>query len=60
MWNWGGWAGLRREDEVVIELRKMGFNLNHDNFALADFGSGLLAYMKKVFLANKAIKNHEA
>jgi hypothetical protein len=47
-------------DEVVIELRKMGFNLTHDNFALEDFGSGLLAYMKKVFLANKAIKNHEA
>lgn len=46
-------------DEVVIELRKMGFNLTHDNFALEDFGSGLLAYMKKVFLANKAIKNHE-
>ena len=46
-------------DEVVIELRKQGFNLTHANFTLEDFGSGLLSYMKKVFVANKAIKNHE-
>ena len=46
-------------DEVVIELRKQGFNLTHANFTLEDFGSGLLSYLKKVFVANKAIKNHE-
>ena len=27
---------------------------------LENFGSGLLAYMKKAFLANKAIKSREA
>ena len=47
------------DDEVVIELRKRGFNLTHDNFTLENFGGGLLEYMKKVYLANKAIKNHE-
>lgn len=46
-------------DEVVIELRKRAFNLTHNNFTLEDFGNGLLEYMKKVYLANKAIKNHE-
>ncbi len=45
-------------DEVVIELRKRAFNLTHSNFALEDFNSGLLEYMKKMYLANKAIKNH--
>jgi len=46
-------------DEVVIELRKLGYNLTHSNFVLEDFNSGLLQYMKKVYLANKQLKNHE-
>jgi len=47
------------DDEVVIELRKRGFNLTHANFTLENFGTGLLEYMKKVYLANKALKNHQ-
>jgi hypothetical protein len=46
-------------DEVVIELRKVGYNLTHHNFTLEDFNGGLLDYMKKVYLANKQLKNHE-
>jgi hypothetical protein len=33
--------------------------MTHNNFTLEDFGGGLLEYMKKVYIANKAIKNHE-
>lgn len=46
-------------NEVVIELRQQGFNLNHQNLKLEDFSNGLLAYMKKVYVANKAIKTHD-
>lgn len=56
---WANKINPDANDEVVIELRKQGFDLTHSNFKLEDFGSGLLAYLKKVYLANKAIKNHE-
>jgi hypothetical protein len=45
-------------NEVVIELRKIGYNIQHNNFVLDD-DNGLLAYLKKVYLANKAIKLHQ-
>jgi hypothetical protein len=43
------------KNEVVIELRKLGNFLTHSNFALED-DAGLLEFMKKVYLINKAYK----
>jgi hypothetical protein len=56
---WANSIAPDANDEVVIELRKLGYDLTHSNYTLEDFNGGLLQYMKKVYLANKQLKNHE-
>ncbi len=42
-------------NEVIIELRRIGDFVVHNNYSLED-DKGLLDFMKKVYLANKAYK----
>ncbi len=56
---WANEIAPDANDEVVIELRKRAFDLTHSDFTLEDFNGGLLEYMRKVYLANKAVKLHE-
>ncbi len=55
------WAAELTPDatnEVVIELRKLGSFVSHDNYKLED-DAGLLAFLKKVYGANQLYKQRQ-